>query len=140
MQQNGKMSTSGAEEPSTGSSTITACEGASSGTITAGEESMSACAPSSSNNEGAAAGRRSSSSEDPGGSSASEEEYVFYCNRPEWKDVEPLPQDDGPYPVVRIAYTDKCEWFNQTYYMNDSKNMHLFFDLQFVTCMITCVQ
>ena len=40
---------------------------------------------------------------------ASDEEYVFYCHRPEWADVQPLLQDDGPDPVVRIAYTDRCE-------------------------------
>lgn len=37
------------------------------------------------------------------------ENWVPYSTRPEWKDVKPIPQDDGPHPVVQIAYTDKCE-------------------------------
>jgi hypothetical protein len=27
----------------------------------------------------------------------------------DWQDVIPIRQDDGPAPVVAIAYTDECE-------------------------------
>lgn len=31
--------------------------------------------------------------------------WLAFSERPEWSDVEPLPQDDGPHPVVPISYT-----------------------------------
>lgn len=33
--------------------------------------------------------------------------WVYYKNREEWKDLRPIPQDDGPTPVVSIAYSQK---------------------------------
>ena len=27
----------------------------------------------------------------------------------QWSDVVPIPQDDGPNPVVKIAYSAECE-------------------------------
>lgn len=45
------------------------------------------------------------------GDSSSDEEnpWVFYKDRPEWKDVEPVPQDDGDVGIVSIRYSDKCK-------------------------------
>lgn len=39
--------------------------------------------------------------------------YVFYRDRPEWKDVQPIVQDDGDVNIVRIAYTEKCKRYKQ---------------------------
>ncbi len=45
------------------------------------------------------------------------DEWVFYKDREDWKDVIPIPKDDGPTPVVQIAYSDKCK---SPYTMNNT--------------------
>ena len=37
---------------------------------------------------------------------------ISYSRHPDWADVKPIPQDEGPSPVVKIAYTDR---FSETF-------------------------
>lgn len=44
------------------------------------------------------------------------ENYVLYKHRREWGDVNPLRQNDGPNPVVAIAYSERCEYLFQGFF------------------------
>jgi protein farnesyltransferase/geranylgeranyltransferase type-1 subunit alpha len=39
---------------------------------------------------------------------------LLYCENPEWADVSPIPQDDGPNPLVPIAYSKECNVVNNS--------------------------
>jgi len=46
-------------------------------------------------------------SSDEDGSCTGEETWIFYRDRPEWRDVQPVSLDEGCYPVVAIAYSER---------------------------------
>ena len=35
--------------------------------------------------------------------------YIPLSERDQWRDVTPIPQDDGPNPLVPIMYSQECE-------------------------------
>ncbi|XP_012147154.1 farnesyl transferase alpha isoform X1 [Megachile rotundata] len=41
------------------------------------------------------------------GDGPEESSWILYKDRKEWSDVIPIPQDDGPHPIVAIAYSEK---------------------------------
>ena len=45
--------------------------------------------------------------QDTSSSDDEEQPFVPFQDRPEWSDVQPEPQDEGPDPVAVIAYTDR---------------------------------
>ncbi|XP_078434892.1 farnesyltransferase A [Wolffia australiana] len=51
------------------------------------------------------------------------EEWVPYSRRPGWSDVTPVAQDDGPNPVVSIAYSDAfketMDYFRALYFADE---------------------
>ncbi|KAJ1424441.1 Protein prenyltransferase, alpha subunit [Sesbania bispinosa] len=57
------------------------------------------------------------------GKSEGEEERVPLRDRAEWSDVTPVPQDDGPSPVVPINYTEEfaevMDYFRAIYLANE---------------------
>jgi hypothetical protein len=40
-------------------------------------------------------------------SESSSPDFILYSQRQEWNDIKPLPQEDGPHPIVAIAYSER---------------------------------
>lgn len=47
------------------------------------------------------------SSNSSSSSENSSHDFILYSQRQEWNDIKPLPQEDGPHPIVAIAYSER---------------------------------
>jgi protein farnesyltransferase/geranylgeranyltransferase type-1 subunit alpha len=45
--------------------------------------------------------------EDSSSEESEEDDWIPFSKRPEWADVQPVPQDDGPYPICPINYSEQ---------------------------------
>lgn len=36
--------------------------------------------------------------------------WIYYRDRPKWTDVVPVELNEGPFPVVAIAYSERCNY------------------------------
>ena len=52
----------------------------------------------------------SDSSEDEASVGSQQAKWIPFSERPDWVDVKPVQQDEGPTPVVKIAYSSKCKF------------------------------
>lgn len=56
--------------------------------------------------------------------------WILYKNKYEWKDVEPVAQDDGPHVIVAIAYSEKCKQKLSIVFLLLPPQFHVVFILQ----------
>jgi len=59
----------------------------------------------------------SDSSEDEASVGSQQAKWIPFSERAEWVDVKPVQQDEGPAPVVKIAYSSKCKLIPNSYFL-----------------------
>uniref|UniRef100_A0A7N0UP67 Protein farnesyltransferase/geranylgeranyltransferase type-1 subunit alpha n=1 Tax=Kalanchoe fedtschenkoi TaxID=63787 RepID=A0A7N0UP67_KALFE len=67
-----------------------------------------------------------------------EEEWIPFRRRVEWSDVNPVPQDEGPNPIVPIAYKDEfvevMDYFRAVYLADERSSRSLSLTAEAIRC------